>query len=182
MPHDMKQAIAEALISMLEEKSLDKITVKDLVEGCGICRQTFYYHFQDLMDVIEWTITRTMQRTLKESLAAEDAQGALMAFVASAVEGRDLIQKLLASQRRAQVERIMVQSFRSYLQEMTRRRLSDLVLSPADQAMLLDFYSFGIVGLLLEHSQGRHVDVDALVSRMYRLLSGQIAGFLFQKV
>ncbi len=182
MPRDMKQTIAEAMVSMLEEKPLDKITVKDLVEGCGICRQTFYYHFQDLMDVIEWTITQTMQRTLKESLAAEDAQEALRAFVASAVKRRDLIQKLLSSQRREQVERIMVQAFRAYLGEMASRRLPDLVLSPVDQAMLLDFYSFGIVGLLLEHSRDRQVDVDVLASRMYRLLSGQTAGSLFQKV
>ena len=50
MAVDMKQLIAETLARLLERKSVDKITVKELVETCGISRQAFYYHFQDIVD------------------------------------------------------------------------------------------------------------------------------------
>ena len=53
MAIDMKRTIAEMLIKLLEHKPVDKITVKELVDACGISRQTFYYHFQDIMEVIE---------------------------------------------------------------------------------------------------------------------------------
>ena len=51
---DMKILIAEAFIDLLEKESIDKITVKQLIEECHISRQTFYYHFRDIMDVLEW--------------------------------------------------------------------------------------------------------------------------------
>ena len=56
MPADMKATIAEAFLSLLQYKDVDKITVKVLVETCHISRQTFYYHFKDIVDVIEWLV------------------------------------------------------------------------------------------------------------------------------
>lgn len=49
-----KRALAEALKKMMEKKLLSKITVTDLAEACGINRHTFYYHFRDIYDLVEW--------------------------------------------------------------------------------------------------------------------------------
>ena len=43
-----KIAIMHSLIELLEEKEFTKITVKDIVTRCGINRNTFYYHFEDI--------------------------------------------------------------------------------------------------------------------------------------
>ena len=43
-----KKAIVETFLELLKEHSLDKITVKDIVEKCGINRNTFYYYYQDI--------------------------------------------------------------------------------------------------------------------------------------
>ena len=56
MPVDMKALIAETLQKMAQKGNIDKITVKSLIEECHISRQTFYYHFQDIMDVMEWSV------------------------------------------------------------------------------------------------------------------------------
>ena len=53
MPIDMKSVIAEAFKDMVRRGNADKITVKALIEECHISRQTFYYHFQDILDVME---------------------------------------------------------------------------------------------------------------------------------
>ena len=39
-----KEIIARTFTELLEEKSMAKITVKDIVERCGVNRNTFYYH------------------------------------------------------------------------------------------------------------------------------------------
>ncbi|MBE5774619.1 MAG: TetR family transcriptional regulator, partial [Clostridiales bacterium] len=62
---------------LIEKRSLDKITVKDLVEECGISRQTFYYHFQDLFDVVEWMMERILERKIEEGLCISDPEEAL---------------------------------------------------------------------------------------------------------
>ena len=40
-----RKAIMDSCLRLLEERPVDKITVKDIVEDCGINRNTFYYHF-----------------------------------------------------------------------------------------------------------------------------------------
>ena len=77
MPADMKNIIGETFVKMVARKGIDKITVKALIEACHISRQTFYYHFQDIMDVLEWCVRQETNALVKESLKAEDLQTAL---------------------------------------------------------------------------------------------------------
>ena len=49
-----KRAIADSLKELTKTKPFDKISVKDISEKCGINRQTFYYHFIDKFDLLEW--------------------------------------------------------------------------------------------------------------------------------
>ncbi|MFA6797049.1 MAG: TetR family transcriptional regulator [Bacilli bacterium] len=48
-----KFAIEEAFKKQLETKSIDKITISDITDQCGINRMTFYYHFKDIYDLIQ---------------------------------------------------------------------------------------------------------------------------------
>ena len=43
-----REALKSALLRLLEERPLREITVKDLVQSCGVNRNTFYYHFKDI--------------------------------------------------------------------------------------------------------------------------------------
>ncbi len=49
-----KKAIAYTFKDLLKEKPFNKITINDIANKCDINRQTFYYHFQDIRDLIEW--------------------------------------------------------------------------------------------------------------------------------
>ena len=53
MAQRTKKRIQETFLAMLEQESLDKITVKDLVDRCGMNRNTFYYYYQDLYALLE---------------------------------------------------------------------------------------------------------------------------------
>ncbi len=57
-----KQALAESLKELLKRKPLERITVKDIVSGCGINRQSFYYHFCDVYDLMEWTLEEDIRK------------------------------------------------------------------------------------------------------------------------
>ena len=49
-----KHALAAALKELMAQKPIDKITIHDLTERCGIRRQNFYYHFGDVYDLLRW--------------------------------------------------------------------------------------------------------------------------------
>lgn len=53
MPSFTKRAIVESFLRLVGKKSLEKITVRDIVDDCGINRNTFYYYFQDIYAVLE---------------------------------------------------------------------------------------------------------------------------------
>lgn len=50
---DTKRRLAQALKELMAEKPIKKITIQDIVERSHITRQSFYYHFQDIYEVIE---------------------------------------------------------------------------------------------------------------------------------
>lgn len=52
---DTKQRIALALHQLMKERPVRKITVQDLMERTQMTRQSFYYHFQDIQDVLAWS-------------------------------------------------------------------------------------------------------------------------------
>ena len=70
MREDMKSMIADTFSQMLEKEDIDKITVTKLIGECHISRQTFYYHFRDIMDVLDWTFRRSTQALARRSLEA----------------------------------------------------------------------------------------------------------------
>ena len=51
---DTKQALAVALKELILTMPFEKISIRDIVERCGVNRQTFYYHFQDKYELMNW--------------------------------------------------------------------------------------------------------------------------------
>ena len=49
-----KRALEASLKKLLLQKPLNKITINDITEDCGVNRMTFYYHFKDIYDLVDW--------------------------------------------------------------------------------------------------------------------------------
>ena len=60
-----KEIIARTFTELLDEKPMSKITVKDIVEHCGVNRNTFYYHFRDIPDVVEFILKKKWDEILE---------------------------------------------------------------------------------------------------------------------
>lgn len=62
-----KHAIADAFIELLQLQPIEKITVKTIAEKCGINRQTFYYHFADIYELMEWALDSELKKFIEEN-------------------------------------------------------------------------------------------------------------------
>ena len=176
MPVNVKNLIAETFVKLSDEKNIDKITVKDIVEACGISRQAFYYHFQDLLEVIEWSMEQAFEQLLDRSLQEEDPEIVLNDFITASENAAPFMQKLFRSQKREQVERMMARCARSYLQELISAKGKLPRIPYEDLDIALNFCTYGIVGLLLECcDKKKAVDRETMARQMYRLLQGRIA-------
>lgn len=62
-----KKLLSDSLKKLLNKKTLKKITVKEVVTECGLTRQTFYYHFQDMYELLDWTFSDIVKTALNGS-------------------------------------------------------------------------------------------------------------------
>ena len=67
MSQTTKKALEDSLKHLLLQKPLPKITIQDITDDCGISRMTFYYHFKDIYDLIEWVCIENASQALGEN-------------------------------------------------------------------------------------------------------------------
>lgn len=65
MSQTTKRALEASLKNLLAQKPLDKITINDIATDCGINRMTFYYHFKDIYDLVEWSCVEDARKALE---------------------------------------------------------------------------------------------------------------------
>lgn len=73
-----KRALEESLKRLLLTKPLNKITIADITSDCGISRMTFYYHFQDIYDLVEWACEEDAARAIAGNKTADTWQTGLL--------------------------------------------------------------------------------------------------------
>ncbi len=166
----VKDRIGEALLEFSARKSLDKITVRDLVEACGISRQSFYYHYQDIFEVVEWVIHKKADKLMEKILQTAKPEEAMDIFVDFAFDEKDFILYLLASKHRAFIERLLAHNMRQFLKDLIIQKVPDLPFRYGDMDTILSFYTYGLSGLLLEKSQTKNISRAQLKDQLKCLL------------
>ena len=87
-----KRALAESLKALLAQKPLSKITISDITAHCGMNRMTFYYHFQDIYDLIDWICQEEGGRALQGRKDYRTWQEGFTALCHAVIENRTFIE------------------------------------------------------------------------------------------
>ena len=114
-----KRALEASLKKLLLEKPLHKITVSDITDDCGINRMTFYYHFKDIYDLVEWSCQEDASRALAGKKTYETWQQGLLQIFEAVQENKPFILNVYRSVSREQVE--------NYLYKLTYDLLEGVV-------------------------------------------------------
>ena len=72
-----QKAMAQALTTLLKTRTLDKITIRDITDTCGLTRNTFYYHFHDVYDLLGWLFEEKTQEIMRRYETDADWEGGL---------------------------------------------------------------------------------------------------------
>lgn len=109
MPSQLtKRALEESLKRLLLEKPLGKITIADITNDCGISRMTFYYHFQDIYDLVEWACEEDAARAIAGNKTADTWQTGLLDTFLALRKNKPFIASIYHDMSREQVERFLV--------------------------------------------------------------------------
>ena len=104
MPSFTKKAIKEAFIKLLEQYPLKQISVKDIVEECGINRNSFYYHFADIPSLINEIMVESADRIIEEYAGADSLEKCLTAAAQFALRNKKSVLHVYKSASRELVE------------------------------------------------------------------------------
>ena len=178
MPKDMKKIIAETMIKMIKKKGSEKITVTALIEECHISRQTFYYHFKDLMDVLEWSVCKGTEHIVAESLKADDMKSALEIFISFSSDRFIELSKLMDSGKRAELGELITDAVEGYLLEVLKKNMPEISVNYSDMKTLLRFNAFGLAGTLLDFCKNLQTDREKLAEQLEKMISLQFLNFV----
>lgn len=62
--------LANSFKALVLEKPVEKITIKDITDKSGVIRPTFYNHFQDKYELLEWIITSELLEPMQPLVRA----------------------------------------------------------------------------------------------------------------
>ncbi|MBR1553870.1 MAG: TetR/AcrR family transcriptional regulator C-terminal domain-containing protein [Oscillospiraceae bacterium] len=149
--HLTKQMIQNSMLKLLHKKSVDKITVRDIVTDCGINRNTFYYHFQDIPALIEEIFRSEADKTLETYKSVDSLETCLNITVAFAKKHRKIIQNLYATSHRELYEQslwhICEYTVTSFIETAFAEETS---VTPADKSLLIHYYKCTVFGQVMD--------------------------------
>lgn len=144
-----KERIADEFYALTQKKNIDKISVKDIVEACEISRQTFYYHFRDIPDLIEWQTEKLINQTILKSLSEEQFVDALEKFISQFQEFNNLILSIMNSNRRYEFEQILLKALHRLVKHFFKKRLSNRSIPLQDFELIIHYHTYGLLGILI---------------------------------
>ena len=175
MPLDVKAAVADALLELIRRKDADKITVKDLVEVCGISRQTFYYHFKDIYDLVDWILTEDAVKAMEGRQSFDTWTEAFLEILHQIRDNKTLVLNVYRSVGREQVEQYLYKLLDPMLKEFADRECRDITVQDDDKQFVVDFYKYALVGVVLEWiRRDMKTEPAVMVERMGRMLQGDL--------
>ena len=145
-----KRALAVSLKNMLLKKPLNKITINDIAEDCGINRMTFYYHFKDIYDLVEWTCEEDAAKALEGKKTYNTWQQGFLNIFYAVLENKPFIMNVYRSVSREQVEIYLYRVTYDLLIGVVNERSANMSVSEDDKKFIADFYKFAFVGIMLE--------------------------------
>ena len=170
-----KRALAASLKKLLAQKPLSRITIADITEDCGISRMTFYYHFQDIYDLIDWICQEEGGQALQGRKDYDTWQEGFIALCHAVIENRAFIEGVYHSVQREQIENYLGRVVYGLLIDVVETLSRDYVISREDQVYLTNFYKHAFVGVMLDWVRsGMREPPEAVVGRVSKMTRGQL--------
>lgn len=170
-----KRALEQSLKNLLQQKPLSKITISDITEDCGISRMTFYYHFKDIYDLVEWACTEDAARALQNKKAYDTWQQGFVQIFHAVRENKVFVMNVYRCVNREQVEKYLVPLTDQLIMGVITERAAGMTVQEADQQFIAQVYSYAFVGIMLDWIRDdMRADPEELVNRLAMVIRGDI--------
>ena len=170
-----KRALEASLKNLLLKKPLEKITINDITEDCGINRMTFYYHFKDIYDLIEWCCVEDAKKALEGKKTYDTWQQGFLQIFEAVLDNKPFILNVYHSVSREQVEIYLYKLTYDLLIGVVEEKSAGMSIRDEDKKFIADFYKYAFVGLMLDWvKHDMREDPKQIIERLSLLMHGNI--------
>ena len=174
-----KRALEQSLKNLLLKKPLNKITINDITEDCGINRMTFYYHFKDIYDLVEWSCLEDATKALQEKKTHDTWQEGLVQIYHAVRENKPFVMNVYRCVSREQVEKYLTPLTDDLLMGVINELSAEMVVRAEDKAFIAQVYSYAFVGLMLDWIKDEmKQEPEALVNRFALVIQDDLPSAL----
>lgn len=164
-----KRAIVEAFMELLNERPLSKITVKDIVERCGINRNTFYYHYQDILALLEEICEINFDKVVEQYPELSSLEECVEAAMQFAVENKRAVMHIYNSNNRSIYVNSLWRLCDHFVTKYLETVFPDTPLSDYDKHLITRYFKCSCFGLVIDWI--RSGMKDEYIDGLHRLLT-----------
>lgn len=150
--HEARAKIEQTFLKLLEEKPISEITIKEITKKAGVNRNTFYYHYKNIPDVLE-SITRQMVDEILEKHPSDyySLEDCFLAAISIARENKKIINNIYHSSSRAIFERhlwhVCEYSVASFISSFPEYIINN---TPEEIVVIRDLFKFECFGFAID--------------------------------
>ena len=173
MPNFTKSAIKQSFIKLLNDRPMKQITVRDIVEDCGINRNSFYYHFADIPTLLEEIIMEETTRIISEHPKIDSVEECLTASMEFARANKRAVMHIYQSVNRELYEHYLWKLSEAVVTAYADTLLKGHTIDDNDRRLVIQFYKCVCFGLVTDWIRtGMRPEIEADLHRICELKKG----------
>lgn len=145
-----KKALAASLKKLMEKKLLSKITIKEIIEDCNVNRKTFYYHFQDINDLVKWTFEEEAVEVIKQYDLIIDYKDAIRFILSYVEKNKHICNCALDALGRDELKIFFQKDFLNVIGSTVEQLSEGMSVSEDFKAFLINFYTEALASVLVD--------------------------------
>lgn len=149
MANFTRKAIKETFLSLLEKQPISEITVKDIVETCGINRNSFYYHFQDLPALVDEIVKEEAEEIIQKYPSVDSIVKCFDALIEFSSHHKKPIMHIYHSISRDVFESNLMSVSEYLVSQYFNETFSNMIIKDTDRKTVVEYYKCVCVGLIL---------------------------------
>lgn len=167
MANFTKRAIISTFLELVNKKSLDKITVKDIVDKCGINRNTFYYYYRDIYDLIENIFNIEGQKVIEKEGTEGSFYDELSEVIEIVLVNRVAIENMYYSKSRETIEKYLEIIADDFIRKYVKRKAENMEITEENLQFIIDCYSTSLRGVILKWIKDyKSMEADVFVQKL----------------
>lgn len=170
-----KRVLADGIKEMMQTTSLNKISVGDISQHCGISRNTFYYHFKDKFDLVNWIFYTEITPHISQFMDRDHWVDGLIALCLYMQKNKKFYINALNTEGQNSFSECLMDFYKNFLLSTIDEIRGDMHLDAKDMEVIAGFYSHALIGIVLEWAKhGMSEDPIPTIHLIESLVNGSL--------